>query len=386
MTDLANKLEQLRQQNLYRSRREISSAQQVEPIINGQKVLSFCSNDYLGLANHPKVVERFANASHEMGVGAGASHLITGHHKSHTALENELAEFLECEQALLFSTGYMANLGVVSSLASRNSLVLADKLNHASLNDAAIISRAELKRYAHQDTSELEKIIATRKNEDNIILTDGVFSMDGTITPVSKLQTLAQQYNAKLIIDDAHGVGVLGKLGKGCTEDLLTKNNILIGTLSKAFGTFGAFVAGNQETIEWIIQKAHSYIYTTAIPPAIAEATRTSLQLIKEEAWRREHLQELIIYFQDCCKKSGLNLAPSSNTPIQPIILGSSDFALQASENLINAGILVPAIRPPTVPNNTARLRVSFSATHTKAHINRLIIALEQSFSNFSSV
>jgi 8-amino-7-oxononanoate synthase len=377
MSDLAAALDKLRHDNLYRSRKVTSSAQQVKPIINGQKVLSFCSNDYLGLANHPKVIERLTIAAQENGVGSGASHLITGHHDSHAALEEELAEFLGCEKALLFSTGYMANLGVVSALASRNSTIFADKLNHASLNDAALLSRAKLSRYAHQETGQLEKNIASDKNDDKFILTDGVFSMDGTITPVNKLQSISKKYHAKLIIDDAHGVGVLGKQGKGCTEGLLSNDDILIGTLGKAFGTFGAFVAARKETIEWIIQKAHSYIYTTALPPAIAEATRASLQLIKEEAWRRERLQELIEHFKDQCKQVGINIF-DSNTPIQPIILGSSDDALRVSKKLLDAGLLVPAIRPPTVPNNTARLRVTFSANHTKAHIAQLIIALEK--------
>jgi 8-amino-7-oxononanoate synthase len=377
MSDLAAALDKLRHDNLYRSRKVTSSAQQVKPIINGQKVLSFCSNDYLGLANHPKVIERLTIAAQENGVGSGASHLITGHHDSHAALEEELAEFLGCEKALLFSTGYMANLGVVSALASRNSTIFADKLNHASLNDAALLSRAKLSRYAHQETGQLEKNIASDKNDDKFILTDGVFSMDGTITPVNKLQSISKKYHAKLIIDDAHGVGVLGKQGKGCTEGLLSNDDILIGTLGKAFGTFGAFVAARKETIEWIIQKAHSYIYTTALPPAIAEATRASLQLIKEEAWRRERLQELIEHFKDQCKQVGINIF-DSNTPIQPIILGSSDDALRVSKKLLDAGLLVPAIRPPTVPNNTARLRVTFSANHTKAHIAQLIVALEK--------
>lgn len=376
MSDLAEGLDKLRLDNLYRSRKVTSSAQQVEPIIDGQKVLSFCSNDYLGLANHPKVIERLTNATQENGVGSGASHLITGHHESHAALEEELAEFLGCEQALLFSTGYMANLGVVSSLATRNSTIFADKLNHASLNDAALLSRAKLNRYAHQETNQLEKSIAAAE-ASKFILTDGVFSMDGTIAPVKTLQSIAKTHNATLIVDDAHGIGVLGKQGRGCTEGLLSNNDILIGTLGKAFGTFGAFVAARKETIEWIIQKAHSYIYTTALPPAIAEATRASLELIKEEAWRREHLQELIKYFQDRCKQVGINVT-ASNTPIQPIILGSSETALEVSKNLLNTGILVPAIRPPTVANNTARLRISFSAKHSKQQVDQLIVALEQ--------
>lgn len=377
MKDLALALDKLKHENLFRTRKLSSSAQQVEPIINGQKVLSFCSNDYLGLANHPKVIERFVTAAKKYGVGSGASHLITGHHESHAALEKELAEFLGCEQALLFSTGYMANLGVVSALANRHSTIFADKLNHASLNDAALLSRAKLCRYAHQSTDQLEKDIAADEKASKLILTDGVFSMGGTVTPVKTLQSIAKKHGATLIIDDAHGIGVLGKQGKGCTEDLLSNNDILIGTLGKAFGTSGAFVAGKQETIEWVIQKAHSYIYTTALPPAIAEATRASLDLIKQEAWRREHLHELILHFQGRCKQAGINVS-TSNTPIQPIILESSETTLEVSKNLLNTGILVPAIRPPTVPINTARLRISFSAEHTKQHINQLIVALEQ--------
>ncbi len=377
MSDLAAALDKLQLDNLYRSRKVTSSAQQVEPIINGQKVLSFCSNDYLGLANHPNVIQRLASATQNMGVGSGASHLITGHHDSHAALEEELAEFIGCEKALLFSTGYMANLGVVSALATRNSSIYADKLNHASLNDAALLSRAKLNRYAHQATDQLNKNISVDESSSKFILTDGVFSMDGTIAPVKTLQSIAHTHNATLIIDDAHGIGVLGKQGKGCTEDLLSTNDILIGTLGKAFGTFGAFVAGKQESIEWMIQKAHSYIYTTALPPAIAEATRASLQLIKDEAWRREHLQALIQYFQDRCKQVGISVS-ASNTPIQPIIFGSSKTTLKISKNLLAAGILVPAIRPPTVPNNTARLRISFSAEHSIKQVDQLIIALEQ--------
>ena len=377
MDSLANALDQLRQDNLYRTRKLNSTAQQVEPIINGQKVLSFCSNDYLGLANHPKVIERFVIAAKKHGVGSGASHLITGHHQSHAALEEELAGFIGCEKVLLFSTGYMANLGVVSALANRNSVIYADKLNHASLNDAAILSRAQFNRYAHRDSGQLEKSISDDGNSNKLILSDGVFSMDGTVTPVTKLQSIAKKYDSRLIIDDAHGIGVLGKQGKGCTENLLSENDILIGTLGKAFGTFGAFVAAKQEAIEWLIQKAHSYIYTTALPPAIAEATRASLQLIQEEEWRREKLQELIQHFRDRCTQIGINVSASA-TPIQPIILGTSETSLNASEHLLKVGILVPAIRPPTVQNNTARLRISFSATHTITQLDKLLVALEQ--------
>ena len=372
MSDLAAKLDKLRHDNLYRSRKVISSAQQVEPIVNSEKVLSFCSNDYLGLANHPKVIERFIHAAKEHGVGSGASHLITGHHKSHAALEEELAEFLGVEKVLLFSTGYMANLGVVTALASRTSSLYADKLNHASLNDAALLSRAKLNRYVHQDTQALEQKIISDDNNDKMILSDGVFSMDGTTALVEKLQSISKKHNARLIIDDAHGIGVLGKQGKGCTEGLLLNDDILIGTLSKAFGTFGAFVAGKQETIEWIIQKAHSYIYTTALPAAVAEASRASLQVLQQETWRRETLQENTLYFRHSCEQLGIKLT-NSVSPIQPIIIGASDVALKQSESLLQAGILVPAIRPPTVANDTARLRVTLCAEHTREHIDSLV-------------
>ena len=381
MKDLATELDTLKEKNLFRSRKLLSTAQQIEPVINGQKVLSFCSNDYLGLANHPKLVESFMQATTKYGVGAGASHLITGHHVCHAKLEEELAEFLGCEKVLLFSTGYMANLGVVTTLGSRNSIIFADKLNHASLNDAAIQSRAKLKRYEHLNTKQLEELIVDSEINNKLILTDGVFSMDGTVTPVSKLQSISNKYRATLIIDDAHGIGVLGKLGKGSTEDKLINENILIGTLGKAFGTFGAFVAAKQEIIEWIIQRAHSYIYTTALPPAIAEATRTSLQLIKTESWRRENLLKLTEYFRESCKQKNIPLS-SSNTPIQPIIIGKNKDALKVSEELLKSGILVPTIRPPTVPQNTARLRVSLCTFHTKEHIDQLTLALEQLLSN----
>lgn len=375
MNNLAAALDKLRQEHLYRTRNISSAAQQIEPTINGQKVLSFCSNDYLGLANHPKIIESFVKAANKYGVGAGASHLITGHHQCHHALEEELAKFIGCEKTLLFSTGYMANLGVVSSLANRDTTIFEDRLNHASLIDAGLITHSQLKRYRHLNTEELNKKLNTDKNKEKLILSDGVFSMDGTISQVDQLQTLAKNHAARLIIDDAHGIGVLGKNGKGCTEDQLTIETILVGTLGKAFGTFGAFVAAKQEIIEWCIQCARTYIYTTAVPPSIAEATRMSLQLVREESWRREKLQALVKRFRDYAKQMGLPIS-SSVTPIQPIILGSAATAIKVSEELLNKGIMVLAIRPPTVPQNKARLRITFSATHTEDHVDRLVEAL----------
>jgi len=372
MKDLATALDKLRQEHLFRIRNISSAAQQIEPIINGRKVLSFCSNDYLGLANHPKITEALINGAKKYGVGTGASHLIIGHHKCHHALEEELTEFIGCERTLLFSTGYMANLGVVSALANRDTTIFEDRLNHASLVDASILSHAQLKRYKHLDTNELDKKLTDEKNAAKFILSDGVFSMDGTITPVTDLQALAKKYDARLIIDDAHGIGVLGKEGKGCTENQLATKTILIGTLGKAFGTFGAFVAADKDTIEWCIQHARTYIYTTALPPSLAEATRASLRLVCEEPWRREILQTLVMRFRKHAEQVGLPIA-NSTTPIQPIVIGSSVAALKISADLLSKGIIVSAIRPPTVAQNSARLRISFSATHTKAHVDRLV-------------
>ena len=380
MKDLASALDGLRQQHLLRSRNISSSPQGVEPIINGKKILSFCSNDYLGLANHPKIIESFSNAAKNFGVGSGASHLITGHHESHHILEEELAAFIGSERALLFSTGYMANLGVINALANRESKIFEDKLNHASLIDAGILSRAQLVRYPHQDMHKLEEVLSQEAAKNKLIVSDGVFSMDGTVTPIAKLQQFAKSYEATLVVDDAHGIGVLGENGKGCTERLLNKNTILVGTLGKAFGTFGAFVAAKHETIEWLIQQARTYVYTTAIPPSIAEATRTSLKLIQTESWRRENLQKLIQQFRSSATELSLPITEST-TAIQPLILGSSEKALEVSNKLFALDILVSAIRPPTVPKNQARLRITFSADHTEQHVEKLIAGLKQTLS-----
>ena len=308
-------------------------------------------------------------------MGSGASHLITGHHRSHQALEEELAEFMGCERVLLFSTGYMANLGVISALAGRTSVLFEDRLNHASLIDAAMLARARLVRYAHLDTSELRRKLEAVPERSRLIASDGVFSMDGTVAQVDALQALADSCGARLVIDDAHGIGVLGEHGKGCTEGRLAGNTVVVGTLGKAFGTFGAFAAGPREVIEWCLQRARSYVYTTALPPSLAEASRAALQLVHEEPWRRERLQALVAHFRKCADQAGLPLSPSA-TPIQPVILGSPAAALKASRGLLDEGILVPAIRPPTVARRQARLRVTFSATHDEAHVERLVEAL----------
>ena len=377
---LKQDLAQRKAEHLYRSRKVLESPQSVEPIIDGKKVLSFCSNDYLSLANHPDLINSFKQAADKYGVGSGSAHLVSGHSAEHHALEEELANFMGTERALLFSTGYMANLGVVSALCDRHSEIYEDKLNHASLLDAALLSRAKRIRFPHLDTNNLEERLTNSESNNKFIISDGVFSMDGVLAPLDKLANLAKNNNATLMIDDAHGIGVLGEKGRGIVEhfNLDTKQvPIIVGTLGKAFGTAGAFVAGSDELIETLIQKSRSYIFTTAMPAAVAAATRQSLKIIEEENWRREKLQSLVNQFRKGAEEIGLELIDSI-TPIQPIIIGSSENSLALSEKLLEKNILISAIRPPTVPEGTARLRVTFSATHTEEQVNKLLDVLNE--------
>ena len=380
LDNLAEQLEQRKADHLYRSRKVLESPQSVEPIINGKKVLSFCSNDYLGLANHPDVVKSFKKAADQYGVGSGSAHLVSGHSAEHHALEEELANFMGTERALLFSTGYMANLGVVSALCDRHSEIYEDKLNHASLLDAALLSRAKRIRFPHLDINNLEERLSNSSASNKFIISDGVFSMDGDLAPLDKMVDVADKSNAILMIDDAHGIGVLGKKGKGIVEHFGLGSKqvpVLVGTLGKAFGTAGAFVAGSEDLIETLIQKSRSYIFTTAMPAAIAAATRTSLKIVEGEHWRREKLQRLISQFRKGANESGFVLIDSI-TPIQPVIIGSSEKALGLSEKLLEKNILISAIRPPTVPEGTARLRVTFSAIHSEEQVNKLLDVLSE--------
>ncbi|MGR9087679.1 MAG: aminotransferase class I/II-fold pyridoxal phosphate-dependent enzyme, partial [Gammaproteobacteria bacterium] len=289
---LSGELSARRAQGLYRSRQTLASAQGITVQIDGRTVLNFCSNDYLGLANHPDVVRAFKRGAERYGVGSGSAHLICGHSLAHHALEEELAEFTGRDRALLFSTGYMANMGTVSALVDRGDTVFEDRLNHASLLDGGLLSAAKFKRYRHADVAHLKGLM-TQASGKKLIVTDGVFSMDGDWAPLKELASLARQQNAGLMVDDAHGLGVLGNEGGGLLKQYQLDQNevpILMGTLGKAIGTFGAFVAGSGELVETLIQKARPYIYTTALPPAIAEATRTSLKLARSECWRRDRL------------------------------------------------------------------------------------------------
>jgi len=315
--------------HLYRSRKVLESPQSVEPIIDGKKVLSFCSNDYLGLANHPNVIKSFKQAADKYGVGSG---------------------------------------------------IYEDKLNHASLLDAALLSRAKRIRFPHLDLSNIEQRLIDSKADNKFIISDGVFSMDGDLASLDSLVNLAKENNATLMIDDAHGIGVLGEKGRGIIEHFGLDNKqipVLVGTLGKAFGTAGAFVAGSETLIETLIQKSRSYIFTTAMPAAIAAATRKSLQLLEKENWRREKLQSLIHQFRKGAEELGLDLMDSM-TAIQPIVIGSSEQTLTLSEKLLEKNILISAIRPPTVPEGTARLRITFSATHTEEHVDKLLTVLSE--------
>jgi 8-amino-7-oxononanoate synthase len=376
---IREELQRLRAQQLYRTRRVLDSPQGAEVRVDGETLLSFCSNDYLGLANDARVIAAFRRGAESYGAGSGASHLVTGHSVAHHALEEELAAFVGAERALLFSTGYMANLGVVSALLDRHGTVFEDKLNHASLIDAARLSGAQVKRHAHGDLARLEVLLNAAEGK-KLILTDGVFSMDGDVADVARLAGLAQRHAAWLLVDDAHGLGVLGAHGCGTLEHFGLQPRapvILLGTLGKAFGTFGAFIAGNEELIEYLIQRARPYIYTTALPPAVAEATRASLHIVQEEGWRREVLGARIAQFRSGAAQLGLQL-PDSPTPIQALILGSAPAAVAASEALHARGILVAAIRPPTVPAGSARLRITFSAQHSAQQVDRLLAALAE--------
>lgn len=376
---LTAELQALQQQQAYRSRKLVASPQGVWLTVDGARKLNFCSNDYLGLANHPAVLQSFQDAAQRWGVGSGAAHLVCGHSAEHDALERELAHFTGRERALLFSTGYMANLGVVSALMGRGDLIMQDRLNHASLIDAALLSRATLKRYRHLDIAHAQALVqgsARRK----LLVTDGVFSMDGDAAPLPELAALARQQDAWLMVDDAHGFGVLGAQGAGSVQHYHLGQDdvpILVGTLGKALGTAGAFVAGSAVLIETLIQKARTYIYTTAMPAALAAATRTSLGLLETEAWRRDKLQQLIGQFRSGAERLGVPLMPSAS-PIQPIIVGSSAAAMAMSARLWQQGIWVSAIRPPTVPVGSARLRVTLSAAHEPEQVQQLLMALGQ--------
>ena len=365
--------------NLLRRVRTIDNADGPWVEIGGKRRLSFCSNDYLGLAQHPQLIAALRHAASECGVGSTSAHLICGHRTEHAELEEALAAWTGRERALLFSTGYMANLGVMQTLLARGDICVQDKLNHACLLDGAKLAGAELKRYPHSDVEAATRQLRASEGVGSLLATDGVFSMDGDIAPLRELATLCARENATFMVDDAHGFGVMGKSGAGSTEAAeLNQYDIpvLMATLGKALGCAGAFVAGSHALIEGLRQFARPYIYTTAMPPALSAATLVAVQITQTEHWRRQKLAALITRFRHGAAQLGLTLS-SSSTAIQPILLGDAQTALDAANTLEWRGLLVTAIRPPTVPAGSARLRITFSAAHDEAHVDKLLDALE---------
>lgn len=378
---LQQRMLERQQQGLLRQRLQRQGPCQPEQNFAGQRLISFCSNDYLGLSNHPDVVAAFRDAASEYGVGSGASHMVTGHCRVHDQLEEELAAFTGRDRALLFSTGYMANMGVINALTDTSSLVLQDALNHASLLDGGWLSKARSRRYDHRNLDALERELQASASPC-LIVSDGVFSMDGDIAPLAGMIALAHRYGAGLMVDDAHGMGCLGAGGRGviatgCDGKIISQQDlpVLVGTFGKAFGTAGAFVAGDTALIDYIEQFARTYVFTTALPPALAAATRISLQLIQQEEWRRLRLQTLIAGFRQQVSYLGLNLLPSQS-PVQALVIGDVDKTMQASHYLRTRGLQISAIRPPTVPVGGARLRITLSALHTDAQLQQLVDAL----------
>ena len=378
INQLKAELAERAQAGLQRQRRLLQSPQTVHLQADGQSLLSFASNDYLGLANHPALIQALQHGAAEAGVGAGASHLITGHHQFHQDAEQALARFVGMPAGLLFSTGYMANMGVIAALMGREDAIFADKLNHASLNDAALLSRASLHRYAHQDLVQLEKLLAQSTARRKLIIVDAVFSMDGDIAPVPELLALCERYDAWLFLDDAHGFGVLGEQGRGILSHfgVSSPRIIYMATLGKAAGVAGAIVAADETIIQYLVQSSKTYIYTTATPPALSAALLATLDLMQSDAARHAHLANLVQVFKSELQLKKWQVMPSL-TAIQPVLVGSNQAALALSEYLLARGILVPAIRPPTVPKGTARLRISLSAAHSLEDVRALIAALQ---------
>lgn len=373
-------------QGLMRQRRLLDSPQAEQIVADDASYLSFCSNDYLGLANHPQLIVTMQQAAGEAGVGSGASNLITGHHRYHETLEQELAAFVDMPAAMLFSTGYMANIGVLGALAGRGDAIFADKLNHACLNDGGYYSMADFHRFAHNDVQALEKLLKASDARHKLIAVDAVFSMDGDIAPLADYVALCEQYDAYLYVDDAHGFGVLGAQGQGALHGLGLQSPriVMMATLGKAAGVAGAFVAGEQVVIDYLIQTAKSYVYSTPAPPALSATLSASVRLIQDGDALRKQLQTNIATLKQNLDVSRWSLMPSE-TAIQPLLIGGNRDAVRLSEYLQAQGVLVPAIRPPTVPANTARLRISLSAAHSEQDVVRLTNCINQAEKVFYS-
>ena len=376
---LQQKLHELDTQHLIRQRRIVSTPHAPSMTVDGRPMVAFCSNDYLGLAADPRVIEALQQGAAIYGAGSGASHLISGHSAAHAALEDKLAEFLSpfvpSGRALYFSTGYMANLALISALAGKDAEIFSEALNHASLIDGARLARAKLSVYPHRDLQALDDQLTQSRAKDKLVITDAVFSMDGDIAPLTELLALCERHGAWLLVDDAHGFGVLGDQGRGVLEHLALSSPQLIymGTLGKAAGVAGAFVAAHETVIEWLVQRARGYIYTTASPPAVAHALLTSIDIIRsdEGRQRRTHLKHLIARLRERLMLKRWQLLPSE-TAIQPVIIADNAATIATGQALMAQGFWVGAIRPPTVPAGTARLRITLSAAHSETQVDQL--------------
>lgn len=390
---LTDTLEDRHARQLTRSRRLVQSPQSPEMVVSGKSLLNFCSNDYLGLANDPRLVSAFQQGAERWGVGAGSSHLVCGHTQAHHDLEQALADFTGRESALLFSSGYAANMGTINGLLTEGDQIFQDRLNHASLLDGGWISRADFRWYDHADSTSLNQQLNRHPvhpfaNRLRLVVSDGTFSMDGDVCPLNELVSVCQNQNATLMIDDAHGLGCYGERGQGCVDPQQFSSQdvpLLVGTLGKAFGTSGAFVAGDKNLIDYLVQKSRNYIYTTAMPAAIAEASLASVAIVREESWRREKLAELIHYFRQQALQLELPVE-NSHTAIQPIVIGNTAKTLALSQYLEEQGIWVSAIRPPTVPEGTSRLRVTITAGHSIEQIDKLLHAIAKGSQQLDSI
>jgi 8-amino-7-oxononanoate synthase len=386
LDELRASLDSLDHDALRRRRRPNALSCAPQATVDGRALIAFCSNDYLGLASAPALAVALAEGATRWGAGAGASHLVSGHYDVHDELEAALARFVGCARALYFSTGYMANSGILPALAGRGDAIFADRLNHASLVDGMLLSRASVHRYPHADAAALDRLLGASTARRKLIVTDAVFSMDGDLAPLAELLDLAVRHDAWLVVDDAHGFGVLGPQGRGAVAEAGLGAHpeawriVLVGTLGKAAGIAGAFVAGHADVVEWLLQKTRTYVYTTAAPPALAHALLESLRLIESGDARRQRLQALIDCFRAHARLQRWRLLPS-RTAIQPVLIGDNAETLAVAKALLEAGLWVPAIRPPTVPAGSARLRVSLTAAHDEADVIRLaqtLMHLEQ--------
>lgn len=378
-TNWNNELEALERQGLRRRLRGISGAQGRKILLDGREVLNFCSNNYLGLAEDPRLAQAAVECMEEEGFGAGASRLVCGSMSAHRRLEETLVRFKETEDCLLFNSGYTANIGIISSVFGRGDVIFSDRLNHASIVDGILLSRAEMKRYPHKDTAALETMLRSCAGfKKRGIITDSVFSMDGDIAPLDKITALARRYDCLVMIDEAHAFGVLGDHGRGAAEyfGVEDKIDIQMGTLSKAAGSFGAYCCGSKTLVDFLINKARSFIYTTALPPAVAASARRAIEIIRDEPELRQRLWAGAHYLKRTLNDLGLNTG-HCQTPIIPIIVGEPAIAVEFSKRLLEEGIFVGAIRPPTVPQNTARLRLTVTAAHTREDLDTALKKIE---------